>query len=219
MKQMINYFILLLCVVGSFLLTISSVSMVNAAEVFPYKGTITAPTLVVHDKPNTSSSSAVTEVAYGTVVEVLANDSNNTVKVKYDGDKIGYVSKSYVTNLDTNTLTEDVSGIETYNDYCNSLISKGFDKSYCPYLYYLHSKYPNWQFKADVLNVTLASASLSQQGKGVLQTDNQNYWHSTKPIEGDYYYVNASVIASIMDPRNSLFDNRIFQFFGVYNFR
>ena len=216
MKQLTNYFIFVLCIVSTFLLTINGLTIVSAADVYPYKGTITAPTLVVHDEPNTLASSSVTEIAYGTVVDVVEKvKDKNIVKIKYDTDKEGYVSLSYVTNLDTNTLTESVAGVETYGDYCNTLVSGGFDKSYCPYLYYLHVNYPTWEFKADVLNVTLEEAALSQQGKGVLQTDNQNYWHSSKPIEGDYYYVKASVIASIMDPRNSLFDNRIFQFLDL----
>ena len=214
MKRLFNYFLLFVCVFLTFLLTINSVTNVNASEVYPFKGTITAPTLVVHNAANTASSSAVTEIAYGTVVDVTAI-SGSMYKITYDTNKEGYVSKNYVTNLETNTLTDSVAGIETYGDYCNSLINKGFDKSYCPYLYYLHSKYPKWEFKADVLDVTLDRAALSQQGKGVLETDNQNYWYSSKPIEGSYYYVKASVIASIMDPRNSLFDNRIFQFLDL----
>ena len=35
MKRLLNYFMLVLCIVGTFLLTISSVTMVKAAEVFP----------------------------------------------------------------------------------------------------------------------------------------------------------------------------------------
>ena len=215
MKRLLNYFMLVLCIVGTFLLTINSVTMVNAAEVYPYKGAILAPTLVVHNKANTSSSSAVTEIAYGTVVDVLESAANNTVKIKYDGDKEGYVSKSYVVNLETNTLTESVSGIETYGDYCNSLVAKGFNKSYCPHLYYLHSKHPKWIFTPDVINETLESAATTQEGKNGLQTDNQNYWLSSIQYESGYYKVKASLILSVMDPRNSLYDATIFQFLDL----
>ena len=175
MKRLLDYFLLILCIVSTFLLTINSVNNVKAAEVYPYKGAILAPTLVVHNKPNTLSSSTVTEIAYGTVVDVLGSDANNTVKIIYDGDKEGYVSKNYVVNLETNTLTESVDGIETYGDYCNGLVTKGFNKSYCPHLYYLHYKHPKWTFTPDVIDETLESAADSQEGNGVLDTDNQNY--------------------------------------------
>lgn len=217
MKRLLNYFMLVLCIVGTFLLTISSVTMVNAAEVYPYKGMITSGTLSVHSTPDYNASSTVTEIAFGTVVDVLGkySEKSSLVKIQYDGDKIGYVSGNYIDNLEANTLTENVEGIETYGDYCNTLVSKGFDKSYCPYLYYLHSKYPKWIFTPDKVGESLDKSSTSQQGSGVLPTDNQNYWYSSKPIEGSYYYVKASVIASIMDPRNSLFEDRIFQFLDL----
>jgi beta-N-acetylglucosaminidase len=219
MKRLLNYFILVLCIVSTFLLTINSVTMVSAAEVYPYKGMITSGTLVVHNKANLSSTSSETEIAFGTVIDVLEkveySKGKYVLKIKYDGEKIGYVSTKYVDNLDANTLTESIEGIETYGDYCNTLVGKGFDKSYCPYLYYLHSKYPNWNFTPDKVGESLDKSSTSQQGSGVLPTDNQNYWYSSKPIEGGYYYVKASVIASIMDPRNSLFEDRIFQFLDL----
>lgn len=215
MKRLLNYFMLVLCIVGTFLLTINSVTMVNAAEVYPYKGAILAPTLVVHNKPNFNSSSSVTEIAYGTVVDVLELTTSSMVKIRYDGDKEGYVSNNYVVNLESNTLTESVPGIETYGDYCNSLVAKGFNKSYCPHLYYLHSKHPKWIFTPDVINETLESAADSQEGNGVLDTDNENYWLSNKVIEKYYHEVKASLILSIMDPRNSLYENTIFQFLDL----
>ncbi len=139
MKQLLNYFLLVMCFVSTFLLVVFSTTVVSAEDTYPFKGAILAPTLVVHNKANTSSSSSVTEIAYGSVVDVLEATANNTYKITYDGDKVGYVSRNYVVNLETNTLTESVPGIESYGDYCNTLVSKGFDKSYCPYLYYLHS--------------------------------------------------------------------------------
>lgn len=212
MKRLLNYFMLVLCIVGTFLLTINSVTMVNAAEVYPYKGMITSGTLVVHNKANTSSTSSVTEIAFGTIVDVLEATANNTYKITYNGDQVGYVSRSYVDNLEANTLTDSVEGLETYGDYCNSLVAKGFDKSYCPYLYYLHSKHPKWTFTPDKVGVALEKAAKEEEGTGTLPTDNPNYWYSSKPIEGGWYYVNSTVIASVMDPRNSLFEDRIFQF-------
>ena len=216
MKQFINYVMFVSCFLFTLLVVVSSTLNVKAEDVYPFKGAITSATLVVHDKPNTLSSSSVTEIAYGTVVDVLEKvKDKNIYKIKYNLDKEGYVASKYVVDLKANTLTESVEGVETYENYCNTLVTKGFDKSYCPYLYYLHVKYPNWTFTADKIGVTLKDASVSQEGTGTLETDNKNYWIDTTPAEGSYYYVNSTVIAAIMDPRNSLFEDRIFQFLDV----
>lgn len=211
MKKILCYVFLILFVIGTFLLSWNA-PIANAAEVYPFNGVLVADSLVVHS--TSSGNNPITELAYGTKV-IVTQKENNRYKITYDTDKTGYVASSYVINVDANILTTDVDGIETYNDYCNSLIAKGFVKSYCPYLYYLHSKYPNWTFTADKINNTLDKVASEEEGKVVLQTANSNYWYNTKPIEGDYYYVKGNVISSFMDPRNSLFEGRIFQFLDL----
>lgn len=213
MKKIIKCFLILLFGIGTILLSIK-LEIINAAENYPYNGMTTGDSLVVHNKANTNSNSAVTELAFGTGVKVTGK-SGNMYKITYDTNKTGYVSANYVINVDAGKRTTNVSGIETYDNYCNSLISKGFDRSYCQYLYYLHSKYPNWEFKADVLEYTLDEATAEEEGKVVLQTKNSNYWLNGKYIEGDYYYINQAVIASFMDPRNSLYESLIFQFLDL----
>lgn len=213
MKKIIKCFLILLFGIGTILLSIK-LEIINAAENYPYNGMTTGDSLVVHNKANTNSNSAVTELAFGTGVMVTGK-SGNMYKITYDTNKTGYVSANYVINVDAGKRTTNVSGIETYDNYCNSLISKGFDRSYCQYLYHLHSKYPNWEFKADVLEYTLDEATAEEEGKVVLQTKNSNYWLNGKYIEGDYYYINQAVIASFMDPRNSLYESLIFQFLDL----
>lgn len=213
MKKIIKCFLILLFGIGTILLSIK-LEIINAAENYPYNGMTTGDSLVVHNKANTNSNSAVTELAFGTGVKVTGK-SGNMYKITYDTNKTGYVSANYVINVDAGKKTTNVSGIETYDNYCNSLISKGFDRSYCQYLYHLHSKYPNWEFKADVLEYTLDEATAEEEGKVVLQTKNSNYWLNGKYIEGDYYYINQAVIASFMDPRNSLYESLIFQFLDL----
>ena len=215
MKNFIKYSFFMFFVISSFLF-IMNIKLVNAAEVYPYQGIINADSLVVY-KGTKTSSGVLTELAYGTTITVLENASDSFYKISFDNGTIGYTWKSYITDVGSARLTTNAngSGIETYDDYCNKLITNGFDKSYCSYLYYLHSKYPLWEFVADKTGTTLATAANSEEGKVVLQTGNSNYWTSTKPIEGDYYYVNETVIASFMDPRNSLFENTIFQFLDL----
>ena len=215
MNKLMHYFLFILCIVSTFLLTINSLTMVSASEVYPYKGAITSATLTVHSTPDYLDKSYVTELAYGSVVEVLEKVGETLTKIKYDGDKIGYVSGNYLINLGDITLTDNVEGFETYEEYCNTLVTKGFDKSYCPYLYRLHVKYPKWTFTPDVINETLKDAADNQEGTGVLNTNNTNYWLNNKVVELYYHEVKAHVLASIMDPRNSLYESRIFQFLDL----
>ena len=216
MKRFINYVMFVSCFIFTLLIVVSSTLNVKAEDVYPFKGSVSSSTLVVHSTPDTDPESYVTEIAYGTVVEVLEKVTDKKIyKVRYDEDKIGYISSTYVFNLDASTLTEDQEGFETYKDYCDGLVVKGFDDSYCPYLYYLHVKYPKWVFTPDKIGVTLEEAADEEEGTGVLPTDNKNYWLHENDIEGGYYFVKANVIASIMDPRNSLFEKNIFQFLDV----
>lgn len=196
------------------------IDSISANEKFPFNGMISADALVVYSGANTSGAKA-TELAYGTrvsVIEAVANQKSGgcaLYKIGYTGGNTGYVCSSYVLNVDSNVLTTDVKGIETYRSYCDALKSKGFVESYCPYLYYLHSKHPKWVFNANVINYSLMEVANKEQWKCVLQSSNSNYWISSNPIEGSYYYVNDKTISSFMDPRNSLFEKNIFQFLDI----
>jgi len=218
MKKFFSIFLICFFLLSTFLFFMP-IQTVYAA-VYPYDGIIHADALGVHKTPDFSASSEVTQLVYGARVSVIGS-SGNLYKVKYDGNKEGYVSKNFVTSVTANTLTSNISASDTYRTYCDNLKRGGFVESYCPYLYYLHSKYPKWQFKADVNNHTLEEASKSEEEKTSLQTSNSNYWYYkngkpliNEPVKNgdDYYYINASTIASIMDPRNSLFEEQVFQF-------
>ena len=215
---------MILFVTGTILLSWNT-EIAKASEVFPFNGIINADSLVVY-KGNNTDSGVLTELAYGTDVVVLEDASTKFYKISFDNGTIGYTWKAYIINVDNSVLTTDApgSGVETYKDYCDKLISEGFDKSYCPYLYYLHVKHPNWVFNALPVASTLENASNREVEKVSLQTGNSNYWHYKANGEpyineysssGNYYYVNAKVISSFMDPRNSLFEKTMFQFLNL----
>lgn len=210
MKKILSIFVLLFLSFFTFLVGVST--PIDAAETFPFEGSVIVDALVVHS--DSSKSSEVTQLAYGTRVTVMGK-AGNRYQIKYDGGKVGYVALSCIMNVDASTLTTDYKGMDTYKTYCNTLVREGFIESYCPYLYYLHVKHPNWTFKADVLQDTLENVAAKEEWKVVLDTANQNYWLSNKPIETRYYYVNKSVISSYLDPRNSLYESRIFQFLDL----
>ncbi len=183
------------------------------AENYPFNGMIFADALVIHNAPNTRSSTAVTELAYGSKIKVLGLEGS-MYKIEYD-NTIGYGAKSSILNVDGSVLTYNVNGIEAYTDYCNTLKNTGFPESYCPYLYYLHSKHPAWVFKAENTGVSLSDAAETEKGESALQTSNQNYWLNGRALEADYYYVNADVVKMFLDPKNSLYENLLFQFLDL----
>lgn len=191
-----------------------------AAEVYPFSGMINADSLVVYGTNN--STIKATELAYGTKVNVLGTEKNANnkgcsvmQKISYDGN-IGYVCNGYVVDISSITSTTDLPGVETYAEYSNSLREKGFPDSYHPYLYYMHAKHPTWIFKADITGYTIDEVAHNMEGMLGLQTNNSNYWIEDYPYEaGGYYHIKASTIASFVDPRNSLFEGRIFQFLDL----
>lgn len=221
MKRLLKYFLLSLFIILSVYLSLNiKIDSISANEKFPFNGIINADALVVYPSPNTGVAKS-TELAYGSRITVLEAATNQKsggcalYKISYTGGYTGYVCSKYIINVDSNTLTTDVKGIETYRAYCDALKSKGFIESYCPYLYYLHSKHPKWVFNAKVINYNLMEVANKEENKCVLDTSNSNYWLSSNPIESKYYYVNDRTISSFMDPRNSLFEGPIFQFLDI----
>ena len=183
------------------------------AEEYPFEGVIFADSLGVHNAPNVLSSSQVTELAYGTKVKVLGLEGT-TYKIEYDGET-GYIAKSYVININTNTLNTNKEGIETYENYCNALKLSGFPENYCPYLYYLHSKYPAWEFKPEKTDVNLTDAAEQEKWQSALQTNNPNYHLNGNQLEASYYYIRPEVVKMFLDPQNALYENLIFQFLDL----
>ena len=221
MKRFINYFAFTLITIITFVICLN-IKFVSAGEEYPFNGIINADALVVYS--DLKDENEITQLAYGTRVTVVgANEKGNRYQIKFDGGTYGYVSSNFVINVDANTLTTDYEGVESYRTYCDSLKATGFVESYCPYLYYLHVKHPNWIFTPNVVDVTLEEASVREIEKVSLQTNNSNYWvyKDGEPFvneyssSGNYYYIKEEVISSFMDPRNSLFESTIFQFLNL----
>lgn len=201
--KIVILFTLVLCLLFSY--------SIVYAENYPFEGIIFADSLGVHNAANVLSSSQVTELAYGSKVKVIGEDKNNTYKIEYYGE-IGYVAKSYVINVNESIKTTDIEGIETYNNYCEALKNSGFPETYCPYLYYLHSRYPAWSFVAEPTGVSLTDAAFKEKDLSALQTANPNYYLTGKELESSYYYVIPEVVKMFLDPQNALYESLIFQF-------
>ncbi len=204
-----NRIVILFTFILTFLFSIDIV----LAEEYPFEGVIFADSLGVHNAPNVFTSSQVTELAYGTKVKVVGLE-NSTYKIEYDGET-GYIAKSYVININASTLNTNKEGIETYENYCNALKLSGFPENYCPYLYYLHSKYPAWEFKAEATGVSLVDAADKEKWQSALQTNNSNYYLNGNQLEASYYYIIPEVVKMFLDPQNALYENLIFQFLDL----
>lgn len=148
----------------------------------------------------------------GTELDVLGTYSGygcsaGWYKIKYFNNKTGYICKSLVDKY------EDI----TKNDsaYCNKLKSEGFPESYCPYLSYLHSKHPNWVFKAEKTGVTLLNAVNGESSKNYTQisTSYMPYLKSSALAEvGGWRTASDAYVAFMLDPRSYMNEKNIFAF-------
>ena len=82
----------------------------------------------------------------GTNVTILGDKvsgsgcSNGWYKIRYYGNKTGYVCSDYV--VIKNQITSSDADYEAY------LRGLGFPDSYIPYLVYMHKNHPKWKFNA-----------------------------------------------------------------------
>lgn len=181
-------------------------------NVIDYSARVNGNNVGVRNKASTSGRLLDT-LSLGVNVTIVKEVSGNTsgcsggkwYQINYYGNKEGYICKNYVTKK------EDITKED--KEYAEKLKKDGFPDTYIPYLTYLHSKYPNWQFKPAFTKLNFASAVSGEEGKNYMQTTNDNYRTSNKPAEGSSWFkVNAGVIAFYLDPRNWLTEERIFMF-------
>lgn len=146
----------------------------------------------------------------GTEFEVLGTSSGagcsaGWYKVKYFGNKIGYICKTYVEKY-TDVTKNDTA-------YCNTLKSAGFPASYCPFLSYLHYKHPNWVFKAENTNAKFIDAVNGESLKNYTQNGISAYWQSSTIRETpSWRTASDAYVAYMIDPRNYLNEQNIFAF-------
>ena len=126
-------------------------------------------------------------------------------KIQYNNDEIGYVCSKYVIAKDE-IMAKDAA-------YEQELKNAGFPDTYIPYLVFMHQQHPNWKFVAKDTELDFANAVNSEENKNYMQTTNDNYRISDEPAEGSSWFrVNKGVIAFYMDPRNFLYEGRMFMF-------
>ncbi len=176
-----------------------------------------------------SNHTSLGQINTGTSLELLSdsvfadeggNCSEGWYQVRY-GNETGYVCKSFV-----NVITVETENVEPQSDYEKVLYDKGFPSSYWDSLYKLHQLHPNWVFNAYKTNVdwnTFINAE-SVVGKSLTDSKRTGYYSTAggsydwltdtyKPLEaGSWYAASPALIAYNADPRNWLYDERIFMF-------
>lgn len=190
------------------------------------QGSVTASSLNVRVSAS-SSAAKVGTLARGsrlTIIDEVNTASGIWYKVQFStGSKTveGYVSKTYIKlNEASNSYTTDAS-------FEAKLSEQGFPESYKTALRELHTKYPNWIFKAQKTGLDWAEviANESIVGRNLVHRDSITSWKSTAAGAYDWntgtwvgFDTNAWVAASegiiryYMDPRNFMDESYIFQF-------
>lgn len=198
MKKNILFVMILIC---SFIITVPSVS---ANE----NGKVSGDFVSVRMRAS-SSSSKITDLIYGSNVTIIGEEGS-FYKVIYDGLNTGYMSKSYVLKDNEYKLNNP--------EYCNALVAAGFPASYCPYLSYVHSKHPTWTFTPIRTGLDFYNDVVNgEEGKNCLTTTNDVYRSGTTVCDtGGYYFVNQTVNAYFLDPRNFINEKTIFMFENLH---
>lgn len=153
---------------------------------------------------NVNSSNIIEKIYLGTEVNVISVNGS-WAKISYYNGKTGYIYSRLISNYEDITTTDD--------EYAKILKEEGFPDSYIPFLTYLHKKYPNFLFKADLINKNFNDVVNGESNKNALQINESAYKQSEKIRENpNWYTVNSSVNAFFLDPRNYLTEQNIFVF-------
>lgn len=175
----------------------------NGMNVTDWTARVTGNNVAVR-KTASEKGTLIERLSLGVNVNIL-DEKDGWYKISYYNGSVGWMSKTYVKKKEEITANDE--------EYKILLQEEGFPDEYIPFLTYLHTKYPNWIFKAGKTNLNFSSSVSAEQGLNYMQTTNDNYRTSSKPAEGNSWFkVNSSVIAFYMDPRNWLTEERIFMF-------
>lgn len=140
----------------------------------------------------------------GTEVKPLSTSGEYT-KIRYHNSKTGWIFTRLIDQYSKVTKTD--------SSYCTKLKNAGFPESYCPYLSYLHSKYPNWTFKAEKTGDTFKNAVINESRKNYTQSTVTEYLVSNTIAEApDWRVASDPFVAYMIDPRNYLNEKNIFVF-------
>ena len=158
------------------------------------------------------NASSIEVIYLGTDVKILSGPTNKSsscttgwYKISYYNNKTGYVCAR---------LVDDYSKItKTDTEYAKKLKAEGFPDSYIPYLSYLHSLHPNWNFKAEKSTKKFNTVVDKETGKNYTQSTYAVYrLNNTLKENPNWYTASSAMTAFYIDPRNYLNEKNIFAF-------
>lgn len=138
--------------------------------------------------------------------------NNNWYKVSYNGHE-GYICSS-------GQVVQEVADVDMSGDFETDMLSKGFPKTYLPYLKKLHEKYPNWTFsplKTGILfheavkNENIGDISVVDDNTGSLCALDSN-GNCIASNEAGWYIASYNTVSYYLDPRNFLSEEYIYMF-------
>lgn len=185
------------------------------------RGYITADGLRLRKAP--VDGEIITHLYTGNEVEILSEQKvGNTTwyQVQVNGNS-GYVSGDYVGNI-----TEEPAYVND-SDFEKQLTKEGFPESYKPALRRLHTKHPNWRFKAQLTNLDWNQVIEKESVPGYNLVPytmpaecKSTHKDAYDPVTGKYKFfddggwvaASPQMVRYYMDPRNFLNEGSIFQF-------
>lgn len=189
---------------------------VNAAT---YQGTITGTSVTLRTGPGTNYSKISFTLNKNQTYDMPDNvpvktesgcNSGYWYKLKYDGEKIGYVCSSYV-SVSTKVINSDASST------CEKdLKTKGFPVTYWAGLCSLKNAHPSWNFEALDTNLDWSTAVSKESTCGksyIASSDPKNInTNCVNQYKDTWYPASSTAVAYYMDPRNFFSEKYIFQF-------
>lgn len=174
---------------------------------------------------NKYQSQKIDTLSNGTVVKVLG--------IEKDGDGDPWYKINYAENFAKSGYAYATRVLVNYEHNFDADFEKNlenFPQSYHAALRELHTKYPNWKFVANQMDITFKSAIEAQYGvvdvtatrKWVEFSYGDNEWRDIRgynpqtdswlTLESRWTYASRAAIEYFMDPRNSLNEDKIFAF-------
>lgn len=186
-------------------------------------GTVTTTSLNVRSGPGTEYQ-ATGALMLNDVVTILDESSDSVggkwYYISYNAGSKGYASADYIAEDDVIPYVYDASFERKMDD-------EGFPESYKPYLRALHTKYPEWTFKAARTGISwnAAVSRESKLGTSLVSSASPAAWKSKaagaydaetgKYIiydSGGWVCASEGIVKYYLDPRNFLNQVGVFQF-------
>ena len=159
----------------------------------------------VREKPTTDSTAIAT--LWACSLESKGKTVNSRGETWYNivtpGGLNGYIRSDFIAEY---TYNYDAEFEKTLS---------AFPKNYRDGLRYLHTKYPNWKFKADVLDITFDYAVSKESGRKMLHnvyTSLPESWRTSEVGEPGYRIASEEALRYFMAPENFIVPDAIFMF-------